>query len=197
MKRAARSMRSGSSRNETSGAQRGSQALGGKVGRPTERVDEAQLGQLERHRVDREVAPRQVGLDVVGELHLRLAALGPVHVGAKRGDLDAHPTHFASDGAETLSLEPHVIGPSTDESLDLVGPRAGRDVDVVMGQVEQGIANAAADEIALMVCLGEAPGQLEHRRRVIEDRLEPSGHLHGAHCRGWRPTGRADRALAG
>ena len=49
---------------------------GREVDRPTERVDE--LGhrparQFQRHGVDREVPPREIGLDGVGELDVRLA----------------------------------------------------------------------------------------------------------------------------
>ncbi len=46
------------------------------VDRPTERIDELghrRARQLERHRVDREVPPREIGLDGVGEHDVRLA----------------------------------------------------------------------------------------------------------------------------
>ena len=77
----ARSMRSGSSPNETSGASGVRSTARREVGRAAERVDELGLGERERHRVDGEVAARQVGLDVVGERDLGLAALGAVDLG--------------------------------------------------------------------------------------------------------------------
>ena len=90
-KRAARSMRNGSSVNDISGESGVRRRRATRSARPVVRVDE--LGPVlrierDRHRVDREVAPREIGLDVVGERHLRLAALGPVHVGAERRDLE-------------------------------------------------------------------------------------------------------------
>ena len=94
------------------GLERRPETLGGQVGRPVERVDQLRIGETQRHRVDREIPARQVGLDVVGERHLGLAALGPVHLGPERGDLDAGVVLLASDGAEPLALEPHADRPS-------------------------------------------------------------------------------------
>ena len=70
------------------GRERRAQAPRREVDRAAERVDELGLGQPQRHRVDGEVAAREVGLDVVGERDLGLAALGAVDLGAERGDLD-------------------------------------------------------------------------------------------------------------
>ena len=93
------------------GRERRAQPPGGEVGRAAEGVDELGLGEPQRHRVDGEVAAREVGLDVVGEHDLGLAALGPVHLGAERGDLDRRAVLATADGAEPLALEPDVIGP--------------------------------------------------------------------------------------
>ena len=57
---------------------------------PAERIDELghrRAGELERHRVDREVAPREIGLDVVGEHDVRLARVVGVRLGPERRDL--------------------------------------------------------------------------------------------------------------
>ena len=61
---------------------------------------------------------------------LGLAALGPVHLGAERRDLDAHAVLAAADGAEALALEPDRVGPRPHDALDDVGTGVGRDVDV-------------------------------------------------------------------
>ena len=59
------------------------------VAHPSVRIDERPVGKLHGHRVDREVAPRQVGLDVVAERHRGLAVLVGVDLLAERGDLEA------------------------------------------------------------------------------------------------------------
>ena len=59
------------------GRQRRAQHLGGQVGRAAEGVDERRgVGQRQRHGVDGEVAPGQVGLDVGGEDDVGLAGVG-------------------------------------------------------------------------------------------------------------------------
>ena len=55
---------------------------------PFVRVDETAVGQPDRHRVDREVATGQVGLDVVAEGHRGLAVLLGVDLFAERRDLE-------------------------------------------------------------------------------------------------------------
>ena len=82
------------------------------------------LVERDRHRVDREVAAREIRLDVVGERHLGLAALGPVHVGAERRDLEALAVLLAADRAEPLALQPHGVGPAPHRRLR--SRRAGR-----------------------------------------------------------------------
>ncbi len=130
------------------------------VGDPAERVDEVGLVEREGHRVHREVAARQVGLDVVGELHLGLAALGPVHLGAERRDLEAFVVLDAPDGAVPLALQPHRVGPRRDDRFHGVRARRGRDVDVGERAVEKRVANAATDHVGAVPGRGEAPGKL-------------------------------------
>ena len=129
-KRAARSMRSGSSTNDTSGASGVRSRRAARSAAPPNGSTSSGSGRRDRHRVDGEVAPREVGLDVVGERDLGLAALRPVDLGAERGDLDPDAVLLAADGAEALPLEPHVVGPRPHEPLDDVGAGVGGDVDV-------------------------------------------------------------------
>ena len=112
------------------GRERRAQPTRGEVGRAAERVDEHGLREPQRHRVDGEVAPREVGLDVVGEHDLGLAALGAVHLGAERRDLERGAVLATADGAEPLTLQPDRVGPRPHEPLHHVGPGVGRDVDV-------------------------------------------------------------------
>jgi hypothetical protein len=162
-----------------------------------ERVDQPGLGQLQRHGVDREVASRQIGLQVVGECDLGLAALGAVDLGPERGDLEAHPRDLTPHRAEPLPLEPHVIGPAPHDALGLVGTRAGGDVGVLVGTVEEGVAHGASDEVTRVTGGAKPPGQLLDRRAGIEQRAQPRGNFGhrlilarpGATRAGIRPSG--------
>ena len=94
-------------------------------------------GDLERHRVDREVAARQVGLDVGGELDVGLAAVGPVGLGAVGRDLELRARPSGADGAEPLALGPQRVGPRPDDRLDLRRAGIGGQVDVAVGRVRR------------------------------------------------------------
>ncbi len=117
-------------------------------------------------------------------LDLGLAAVRAVHLGAERRDLDEGVVLAAPDRAEALTLEPHRIGPPAARWLHRVGPRVRGDVDVGALAIEEGVAHAAADEVALVPGVGEQPRQLLRRRLRVEQRLETGrdrGHSH--HCR--------------
>ena len=138
------------------GGERRAQPPRREVGGTAERIDELGVGQSDRHRVDGEVAAREIRLEVVGERDLGLAALGSVDLGAEGGDLDPHAVLLAADGAEPLSLEPHVVCPRAHDALDHVRARVGGDVDVFRRPIEQRVAHAAAHQVALVTGLGEA-----------------------------------------
>ena len=61
----------------------------GQVPHAAEGVDEPTVGHPHGHRVDREVAPGQIGLQVVAERHRRLAVLLGVDLFAEGRDLQA------------------------------------------------------------------------------------------------------------
>ena len=124
--------------------ERRAQPAGGEVGETVERVDEVELRERERHRVDGEVAPREVGLDVVAEDDLGLAAVGVVHLGAERRDLEAQAVALRADGAEAPALEPQVLGPAVEQRLDGVGTGVGREVDVVLAEARDPRSRRAA-----------------------------------------------------
>src|SRR5262249_46697192 len=110
--------------------------------------------------------------------YLGLAALGAVHLGAERRDLDPGAALLAADRAEPPALEPNVVGPAADEALDLVRPGVRGHVDVrlrVGRSVDERVPDAAADEQAR---------QLLDRRRGIEERPQARRDRgHGIHSR--------------
>ncbi len=145
------------------GRQRRAQPAGREVGQSVEGIDERGVVERDRHRVHGEVPSRQIGHDVVGERHLRLAALGPVHIGAERRDLEPLAVLLAADRAEPLALQPHRVGPRAHRGFDRIGSGVGRDVDVDVVAVEQGVAHAAADEVGAVPALGEPRRKLLRR----------------------------------
>ena len=159
--------------------QRCAQALGGKIGGATVRVDQLGLRQRQRHRVDREVAAREVGLDVVTEHDVGLARVGDVRLGAMRRDLVVAVALPAADRAEPLALQPDGVGPWPHDRLDVVGPRVGGEVEVDLGRIapEQEVTDTAADEVDARASRPEALGQ---GADLVEDRLQPLGR-HGVH----------------
>ena len=123
------------------GIERRAQPTRGQVGQAVEGVDQLHVGQAQRQRVDGEVAPRQVLLDVVAEGDLGLARVGHVDLGPVRGDLEELAAAPAADRAEARPLGPHVVGPAPHQPLDLVGTGVG-------GEIEVGVAAAPAGKSA-------------------------------------------------
>jgi hypothetical protein len=120
--------------------QRRAQAPARQVGGATEGVDQRRVaggsGSRRRHQeghgVDREVTTGEVGLHGVGEGDVRLAGVGAVRLGPVRRDLEVATGLAAADGAEALPLGPHRIGPPPHGGLDVVGPRIGGEVEVLV-----------------------------------------------------------------
>ena len=162
MKRAARSMRSGSSLKDSEGASGVRSRELSQVGDAVEGVDQLQVGQREGHGVDGEVPAGQVGLDGVGEHHIRLAARRLVGVGAMGGDLHAPVAPAQADRAEPLALGPHRIGPAGHDPLDLVRPGIGREIQVGRRTEppEHGVAHDAPDQVETVPAGREQRSQL-------------------------------------
>ena len=158
---------------------------------PSNGSTNAGSGQRERHRVHREVAPRQIGLDVVGVLHLGLAALGPVHVGAVRRDLEVSAGLARADRAEARALRATPGRPTPRTIRSTTSGRAlGGDVDVAVleVEVEERVAHGAADEVASWPSAASTLGELADGRAGVVVRLQP---LRG---RAPAPLSRAPRA---
>jgi hypothetical protein len=147
--------------------------------RPVEGIDE--LGhrvaatEFEGHRVDREVAPREVDLDLVGELDVRLARLVDVGLGAKRRELvrprpSVTISSLGADRSESLPLRPDRVSPPLESAFDVGGSGVGRQVDVVVladltqHEVAHGSTDEEQPETGRSEPLGER-GQLAHDRQ--------------------------------
>ena len=115
MNRAARSMRKGSSPNETAGSSGVRSTLAARVVAPAVRVDQGAVGGVDGHGVDGEVATGKVTDHVVAEGDHGLARVRLIALGAVGGDLEGPPVHDASDGAESLALGPQRRGHSADD----------------------------------------------------------------------------------
>ena len=99
-------------------------------------------------------------------------------------------------GAE-LTLEPHLVGPPAHQTLDLVRTRVRRDVEVDGRALEQRVAHAPADEIALMPGLGQTRSHPLQRRVGGEEHLQTLGN--GGHdpiVANLTPAGRGGGALS-
>ena len=88
------------------------------------RVDECHLRQAHRHRVDREVAARQVALERIAEGHLGLARTDLILVGAVRRHLDDQVTATTADRAKLLADVPGRVAPLRQELLARARRRA-------------------------------------------------------------------------
>ena len=150
--------------------QRGAQHAVDQVDRAAERIDErraASAGQLERHRVDREVAPRQVGLDAVGERDIGLARVVVVHLGAVGGDLVRRRSPLlGADRAERARPASRSRRPSRARQALIWPGRASvvrsRSSPAVSTSPSSRSRTVAADEVQPVAGGGEALGERGH-----------------------------------
>ena len=174
--------------------QRRPQRRRGEIGRAAERVDQLRAGrrpalagaELEGHRVHREVASAEVGLDVVGERHVRLPGVVGVRLGPERRDLHRLQRPVAAlvahaDGAELLALGPDGIGPSVDQPLDLGRTGVGGEVEIEPRPIrpDEQVADGAAHQVEAATGGPEAGGErgelVQHRREAVGDHVR--GHV--------------------
>ena len=178
------------------GRQRRAQHAGGQVGHAAERVDELGhlalgAGDAQRHGVDREVAPRQVGLDLVGEGHVRLAGVGGVGLGPVGGDLEDRVALLQARRCRTGRPGPTPRRPSPLTSSVVRSGRASvvRSMSPARGPAEHEVADDAADEVEAL------PGRVEalrQRAHLVEDRAQALGD-HRARVGGPRRRSEPDR----
>ncbi len=153
------------------GAARCPQHPGGEVGQPAERVDEAQRGQLDSHRVDGEVPPRQVALERVPIGDGRLAGRRHVGLGPVRRDLDDDVALARPDRPVLPADLPARVTPPGQQTLGLLGTRIGRQVEVGLALGDQapqeGVTDRAAHQGQPVPRVGEAPSELMGRRGEV------------------------------
>ncbi len=126
-----------------------------------------------RHRVDREVAAAQVGLDPGGRLdHWKGAAL-QVALRSSGGDVDLVPVELHLRGPEPLVRD----DVSTELGRQLGGVPNDDEVDVGPAALEQEVAHGAANQVDGIV------GDSAHRRKLRVHALKRLGEaLAGLPC---------------
>ena len=108
----------------------------------------------QRQRVDREVAPLGVLLEVAAKAHLGEAPVG-LDVLAQRRDFVGRARDDDRHGA-VLDARRHALETGVSRSRkDVLGQRRRRKIDLVGRQAEQGVAHGAADDAGLGAGLGE------------------------------------------
>ena len=137
------------------------ETLGREVLHPAERIDELALGQSNRHRVHGEVAPRQVGPQVLAERDDRLAVLGRVHLLAERGDLEQYVAAAGAHRPEPHPDQVDAVRPATQDLRDLPRQRFGREVQVVgVRATHEQVPDDPAHEVELETRQAEAFAEL-------------------------------------
>jgi hypothetical protein len=163
------------------------EALVGEVLPPVERVDERAVLRVHRDGVDREVSPREIGHDVIDEVHrIGSAPVGVGGLAAQRRDLVVMPAHDHGDRAVLESRGDR----ARKELHQLVGQRIGSDVPVGDLLAEQGIPHATTDDPRALPCPAEP---LADGERVLRNRCEIKGvrlRGHGAIPIGQSKAGR-------
>ncbi len=180
-KRAARSMRSGSSPNEISGssgvrsrpAARSPSPLKGSMSSMSGRRSASAL--MVKSRRDRSTSM------LSPKLTSGLPRLGHVDLGPVRRDLVDPGALAGADRAEACPLQPDVVRPAAHQALGLVGAGVGRQVEVT-GRLgpggEQRVTHGSAHQIE------RPPGAREAARQLLggaDERAEPLRHRRGLH----------------
>ena len=176
-------MRSGSSPNEISGSSGCAQATRRQVAEPVEGVDQLHVGQPQRQRVDGEVPPRQVHVDVVAERHLGLARVGHVDLGPVRRDLEdaGRPCRQPivpkrAPCVQTSSAQPRTRRSVSSGRASVVRSRSDARPPAAAG--EQRVTHRTAHQIQRATGRREAARQLLGR---VDIGAEPLGHGRGLH----------------
>ena len=113
------------------------------VSKPVERIDKNLLGQPQRHRVDGEIASKQIGGEVFAKSNLGLAAIYRILVGAIGRDFDLVVANSSADCAKFAPDIPVGIDDRLDYCQNLVwGSRCG-EIEVWRVPTEKGVANRA------------------------------------------------------
>ena len=171
--RAARSIRSGSSRERRPRARAACRvASRAEVLHTLEGVDELAVGQPDRHRVDREVAAGEIGLDVLRERDRGLRSSSGYTLLPEGRDLDQGAVPSRPHGPEPHAHEVLGLRPALEEPRRLGGRGVGGEVAVGRRRrPDHEVADHAADQIQLV------PGGLE----AVAELLRERSHLERGH----------------
>ncbi len=167
----------------------GPQGPSGEIDLATVRVDEprrlAGLG-APGHRVDREVAPRQVQLDGLAELDpMRPAEVGVVVVGAEGRDLDLADVGVLGSDRDRPEL---VLVDGAREQLERAfGQRGGREVPVVGRPALEAVAQRPTHHVGRVA---GGPERAEQAVDGVRDRLLEFGRHVARSGRQFRPRNR-------
>ena len=146
------------------GRGRGVERAGGQRGEPAVGVDEPPVApylatrELDRHRVDGEVAADQVVVDRLAEGDDRVAAHAVVGVGPERRDLDGRAVPAGADRPEGDPRVPHRLGPALQHGEHRGRMRVG-------GEVEVGLLAGQRVRLTRRRARCRRPGRAGGRRR--------------------------------
>ena len=139
------------------------------------------------HRVDREVAPRQVGLDRVAELDtVRASEVGVVVVLPEGRDLDV----TVVGGPDRDRAEAVLVHRAGEEGLDPVRARVRREIPIQRLPAKEHIADGPAHDICGMAVRPQRPEHVQHGPR---DGIGDPWLGHGRGRGQFRPRNRYER----
>jgi hypothetical protein len=118
-------------------------------------------------------AARQVAVERVAELHVGLARALVVRVGAVGRDLELVIALAQADRAELAADVPDRVGPPGRDALDVVRTGRGREVPVVAGPAQHGVAHRPADDRELVACGLEQRAELGQERVGLQLGIDP------------------------
>ena len=187
-RRTARTIRRASSWNRTPGIADRAQRPSPEILEPAERVFQdlgaavcvVGRGPTPRHRVDGEVATREVGPEVVAELDpVRPAVVRIVVLGAEGGDLEQLVVAAHGHRAEAV-----LVGRPGKQLDDPVGARVGGQVPVGGAAIEEGVAQGPADDVRRVAVVAEAiEDRGDGRRNRGREAVRRRGGVRAGHGR--------------
>jgi len=130
----------------------GANLLGCEIGLAVDVVEKFVFEGIKKHAVDGEVAPLSILLGGGEGDGGRAATVEVGAVDAEGGDFEDVIVDAEADDAEGFALG---VGGFGEEGLDLVGGGGGGDIDIGIGAVEEGIADASSGVDGDVACLGK------------------------------------------
>ncbi len=130
----------------------GADLLGSEIGLAVDVVEKFVFEGIKKHAVDGEVATLSIFLGGGEGDGGRAATVDVGAVDAEGGDFEDVIVDAESNDAEGFALG---VGGFGEEGLDLVGGGGGGDIDIGIGALEEGIADATSSVNGDVACLGK------------------------------------------